>query len=160
MNQQIRRTWWRLLESSPLRQRVEPVLDRFAENIGAKNPDLIRTIGGGSNDAFVLTAHLAFMKHDQGEELAISIDMVRRGDMVVATTDICLDDGTYVADGPGATFNALELENLSKTPPNFDEWLAAFEEFLWLHEAVILKLANELDCGEAAGNRSGASHSP
>jgi hypothetical protein len=131
-----------LIESENLWLRIRPVLERFAAGVVSANPSLMQSIANITNDAFFLRAYLSFRKHNDGNDIAISVEAILAGDQLNITTDICWDDGEVLAVGPSSK---LSVDNSrSSVVATANEWVIEFEKFLQAQEANILKVALEL----------------
>ena len=120
-----------------------PMLTRFAAQIASNTNPLITDVRNVATDAFPMTACASFLKDQQGEGLAVTVSV--RGDesVLVVESDICMDDGTILAEGPSLTLSLL------KEPDRVDglvaQWLKSFDTFLLDKERDVVAATLRLD---------------
>lgn len=110
----------------PLWIRLHPLLDVFARQVAESHPGLRARVDGSANDVFLLRAHAAFIKSNNGDEIAISVDVIPKGAAIGITSDLCMDKGEILAVGPGAEIPLSEISSLAAT----SDWLRRFRQFL------------------------------
>lgn len=122
-----------------LMPRLRPILVSFADTILGANPTLTYDLGGTENDAFLLRAYLSFRMHDDGDEVAVTVDVNTDADTLNVVSDVCGDDGLVIAVGPATT------EPWRQGQPIPDDalrnWLTQFERFLRSNERVVVRAA-------------------
>jgi hypothetical protein len=122
--------------------RLQPILTGFAERLVAADPILIRNLGRTANDAFPLRAYLTFMRHPNGDEVAITVDVGSDGQRLTLESDVCTDQGRIIAVGPSTSIDLSE--NPSRIEDGIHGWLRAFEEFLMVNEAATASAVSQL----------------
>lgn len=95
-----------------------------------------------ANDAFLLRAFLTLKKHAQGEELAVCVDVRHINELLAIDSDVCLDDGTIIAEGPSAELPWSEGE--SNCADGIGDWFREFERFLHDNEPAVSNAAARL----------------
>jgi hypothetical protein len=90
-----------------------------------------------------MTAYASFLKDRQGDGLAVTVSV--RGDecVLVVESDICLDDGTILAEGPSVTLSLLKEPG--KVDGLVDQWLKSFDRFLLDKERQVVAAALNLE---------------
>lgn len=83
----------------------------FASRMRRDFPSLLCDVGHYSNEAFLLRSFVGLRADNQGDELALTIDVAIRppsvyGIDLTIESDLCLEDGTIVATGPAAKFDS------------------------------------------------------
>ncbi len=129
-------------ESEKLWLQIRPVLEDCSTKVMRKNPKLIRSFGNTQNETYFLRAYLAFRNHNDGDELAVTADVMAIDDKLTIATDICYGEGQILADGPSVVFAPSDLEKISGTA--LDNWLAEFRQFLATREDEILAITSKL----------------
>lgn len=103
----------------------------FATRMRRDFPAILCDVEHYSNDAFPLRSFVSLRGDNQGDELALTIDVTTRsvtdtGTVLRIESDLCFDDGNIIATGPDAQFDTssptFELEVRS--------WGTAFDAFL------------------------------
>ena len=117
--------------------KIQRLLEAFAEKITQIDPSLISKVGNTTNDAFFVSGYLSFIRHADGDEIAISIDAQTNGEQLTIDSDVCADNGQIIAQGPTAKIS------LSDNQPNLkaalDDWLDEFGRFLQNVEPTVIK---------------------
>ena len=113
--------------------RLRVLLNGFADRIVDANPELLKYVGMSSNDAYLLRGYAAFTKCKHGDEVVLSFDIWKGNEQYLITSDVCLDDGRYLSEGPTVTISS-NLPNQS----DFDAWLDEFEVYLRKSEPILL----------------------
>jgi hypothetical protein len=117
----------------------------FGERIQGLLPSILFDVGYYSNDAFILRSYVSLRTHNEGGELAMTVDITASSPddsspTISIASDVCLDDGTIVISGPGGTFRTLA--------PGFEaaisSWNSEFDEFLNAAEADVLNVLQEM----------------
>lgn len=122
--------------------RLQEILAEFAQKLCSADPTLIRSIGRTVNDAFLLRAYLSLRKHEQGDEVAVGVDIRRVDQQLVVESDVCLDDGTVVAAGPSV--EVVLVDDDASRAAAIGDWLREFEKFLKENELVVSKATAKL----------------
>jgi len=118
------------------------LLEAFASRVQMLNPTLKCTVAHSENDAFLMRGYLSFRANDDGDEVAISVDVQRREHLLVVTSDICWDDGRIIATGPNVSISACDDgENLRAV---FNEWIDHFQQFLYDSEPALFEALSQL----------------
>ena len=98
------------------------------EKINSINGDSISpSIGRTANDFFLLRAFIAYAS--ENDELSISVDIQSCNDGVIITSDICLENGEIIAEGP--TMNLGKLSNEKVITINLKKWESLFKKFIF-----------------------------
>ncbi len=122
--------------------RLHVLLAAFAERATMVDPTLIHSIGSSSNDAFLLRAYVAFRRHADGEEVAITVDVQTDSDQLTVVSDVSTDNGQVIAVGPSTTIPTLG--NQLSTKGELDEWLDEFKGFLREVEPTVAMTTSKL----------------
>lgn len=121
---------------------LHTLLEVFTKKINIVDPTLICSVGNYSNEAYLLFGYLSFMRHGDGNEVAITLGVQTDGEQLTAVSDVCTDEGIIIADGPSATIS------LSSNQPNIkvalDEWLEEFGQFLQEIEPTVIANVSKL----------------
>jgi hypothetical protein len=124
-------------QSEFLWKSIFPLLQRFAEQISAKEPAIKSTIGKSSNDTFLLRCYVGFGKLDSDEEISITVDASLDKGMLMLTSDLCSDNGEVIADGPNSNLiplvDKLSTESIAAWLQNFDAFLDRTRNVALLH---------------------------
>jgi hypothetical protein len=107
----------------------------FAKRMQGFVPSILCNVGHYSTEAFLLRSFVSLRADNAGDELAMTVDITTQSasdtsSTVLIESDICLDDGTIVAPGPSATFDASSRDfeaDLSSWSKEFDAFLNASE---------------------------------
>jgi hypothetical protein len=122
--------------------RLHVVLTAFADQLAAADSALISDLGRSANDTFLLRAYLSFRRHNDGNEVAITVDVQSKGQQLTIESDACSDDGKVIASGPSA---AIPLSTIpSNVDSAIDDWLCEFDRWLLVSELAIAKAASRL----------------
>jgi hypothetical protein len=117
----------------------------FAERIRGLLPSILCDVGYYSNDAFFLRSYVSLRTDNEGDELAMTVDITApsasdANSTVSIASDVCLDDGTIAVSGPSATLGA--------STPGFEaaisSWNNEFDEFLKASEVDVLNVLQEM----------------
>jgi hypothetical protein len=117
----------------------------FATRIQGFLPSILCDVGHYSNDAFLLRSFVSLRTHNEGDELAMTVDIKTQSATEASTTisietDLCLDDGTIVATGPSA-----EFETSSRGfETAISSWSKNFDAFLHASEVDVLNVLTEM----------------
>ena len=84
--------------------------------------------GESKTDAFPLRAFLAFRRRNDGEEIAITIDLYERYEKIIIEASSCKDDGKIIAMGPSSAL--LTSDKGLSVEIEIDGWLSQFEQWL------------------------------
>jgi hypothetical protein len=77
---------------------------RAAVALSTDHPTLSWSCGHSDNDAFPFRAYASFSGGGPEEtDVVVSFDVLRKGDELLFSTDIALEDGQVLADGPTGT---------------------------------------------------------
>jgi hypothetical protein len=121
-------------------QRLEPQLVDFAQRIAASNPALTYSVGRSENAAFPLRAYATLSRSAdaQESEVAVTVDAKAEDGRMTVSSDVCLDNGEVIAEGPmvaiGLSESAEDGEGALRT------WIAEFEKFLTSAESSVAAL--------------------
>lgn len=122
--------------------RLNALLETFAEKVTKNDSTLICRVVNTTNKAYLLRGYLSFMKHEDGNEVAITLGVQTNGKELTAVSDVCTDEGVIIADGPSTTIS------LSGNQPNIkvalDEWLDKFGRFLEDVEPTVITSVSKL----------------
>jgi len=118
---------------------LHTTLSAFAEKIAMRNSSVICDVRRTINEAFLLRAYLAFRRHVDGEELAITVDIRSDDKQMAMESDVCKEDGTVLMTGPLA-----EIHWTEGVQPALDDWVHEFEQFLSKSEAEIVAAVSRL----------------
>jgi deoxyribose-phosphate aldolase len=73
---------------------------RAAESLSAEHPTLSWSCGHSDNEAFPFRAYASFSGGTDETDVVISFDVLRKGDELLYSADIALEDGRVLANGP------------------------------------------------------------
>jgi hypothetical protein len=116
---------------------LSSILTRFANRVVAVKPTLHYDLGTTKNDAFVLRAYLSLRQHDDGDEVAVTVDMTADSELVTVVCDVCTDAGDIIALGPVAKIPWANQQFASEDIVTV--WLDDFDRFLHKVEADVLE---------------------
>ncbi len=111
-----------------LLHKIQPIVETFASSLRRSNPALICDFGGTSNDAFLLRVYLSLRANDDGEEIAITVDVRADDRMLTVVSDICGGDGQIIRVGPEA--RAAWVDGQPVPDDVLRTWLSEFDQFL------------------------------
>ena len=75
-----------------------------AESLSAEHPTLRWSCGHSDNEAFPFRAYASFSEgRAEQTDVVVSFDVLRKGDELLYSTDIALEDGQVLAEGPTGT---------------------------------------------------------
>lgn len=115
-------------------QKLTSVLDAFLIEIMPLGEDIKHSLNCYSNSAFPLRGYLAFIKSRDGDEIAITINIQKKGEQLIICSDIAGDNGTIVSDGPSLILPNLDDDNFDV---EFNKWLTMFVDFLQLKKDTL-----------------------
>lgn len=118
--------------------RLQLLFASLVEYVCSSRGDFIHNIGKSSNSAFPLRAYLTFMKDKNGDEIAVTVDIVNRDGKYFVEADICGVDGLIVAEGPSTQIAGLSEKSLIL-------WLEEYEAFLKSNKNVVKEKAADLE---------------
>ncbi|TPK59213.1 hypothetical protein FJ546_22275 [Mesorhizobium sp. B2-4-19] len=120
--------------------RVRPILIGHAEIVKELSQNILYNIGYSSNEHFPIRCYLSFLTNTRGDELAIVADFETMANGLNVKSDIGLDTGLVLADGPASVLvvSGESFEN------GFAKWLEDFRNFLSENEQKIAKIASTL----------------
>lgn len=122
--------------------RLERVLIAHSNRVASLAPSLIRQYGRTKSDAFALGGYLSSMKDKQGDEVAINIDVYKKGEILIVESNACTSDGAIIADGPTSILPiASDQASIDVT---LDAWIKNFELFLSTCEPAVLSAISRL----------------
>jgi len=124
-------------------QALRPVLTRFADRVGRDISPLIVDIRRVTSETFPMTAYASFLKDRQGDGLAVTVSVRGDENVLVIESDICMDSGTILAEGPSVTLSLLK--DSGKVDGLVDHWLKSFDVFLLDNEREVVAAAQSLD---------------
>jgi hypothetical protein len=118
---------------------LHPLLDAFAKQVTASDPDVYYSVERFSNDAYFLSGYISLFKDAAaGDALAISVDAFWADDgMVALSSDACMDDetGEILAEGPAV---CVQLSEISLPHEGtVTQWLSELKDFLSSIEALV-----------------------
>lgn len=114
--------------------RLQEVMANFSVRLSNEDSELRCSIVRLRNEAFPLRGYLAFQKHSN-DEVAIFVDMQCDEFEASISSDVSLEDGFVIADGPSLSVPLVvskvefELE--------IECWIKNFGKFLEFNEVVI-----------------------
>lgn len=111
------------------------LLNGYVGSVVKGHPNLKGSVVVGRNDAFPMRVFAAFKSSNADRELAVTVELRKRGDQLVLTSDICWDGGEVLCDGPSQTFP--ELGGQSHWARDLSLWLGTFEFFLHQSRSVV-----------------------
>ncbi len=118
--------------------RLQSLFVSLIQYVCSSKDDFIHNVGKSSNDAFPLRAYLTFMKDKNGDEIAVTVDVVNRNGNYFFEADICGEDGLILAEGPSAEMMEITEKELSS-------WLEEYESFLKSSQSLVKEKAAELE---------------
>jgi hypothetical protein len=80
-----------------------------------------------SNDFFFIRTYVSFSMRPGEEAVVISLDCKIRHENLIIETDLCLGDGTVIAEGPAG---AVAIDKISSFMRPDSEWGRSFHEFM------------------------------
>jgi hypothetical protein len=116
-------------------------LAELAEGIHRSRPSIFCDVGYYSNDAFFLRSYVSLRIDNEGEGLALTVDITapsanESSATIAIESDVCLDDGTMVVAGPSGKFGTLT--------PGLEaalcSWADEFDAFLKASEVDVLNV--------------------
>jgi hypothetical protein len=117
----------------------------FAEGIQRALPSILCDVGYYSTDAFFLRSYVSLRTDNEGDELAMTVDITAPSASDPSSTisiesDVCLDDGTIVVLGPSVKFGT--------STPGFEaaisSWTDEFDKFLKASEVDVINVLQEM----------------
>jgi hypothetical protein len=117
----------------------------FATRIQGHMPSVQIDVGHYSNDAFMLRSYVSIRADNDGDELAMTVDIrtlpaIDAGTTISIESDICMDDGTIVAAGPSAVFGDSALNS----EVHISAWCKEFDAFLRKSEHRVVNALEEI----------------
>jgi hypothetical protein len=117
----------------------------FAEGIQRALPSILCDVGYYSNDAFFLRSYVSLRTDNEGDELAMTVDITAPSASDPSSTisiesDVCLDDGTIVASGPSGKFGT----STTGFEAAISSWTNQFDEFLKASEVDVINVLQEM----------------
>jgi hypothetical protein len=112
-----------------LESKIRPRFEALSAKVEAIEQPIASTIGFSKNDHFPLRAYLSFLRDRTGDEIAVSVDVVKNNDGGYAVQcDLSKGDGEILAEMPSLNIelNAPTIENSA----SIDRWVTNFERFL------------------------------
>jgi hypothetical protein len=109
-------------------KQLEGVLQLLAAQLLAGHADFKFNIGSSSNSVFPLRAYLTILRSNDGDELAITVDIKSLEDGLLIESDVVGEEGAIIADGP-----SLELHGDLSGPTSqamIDEWFKSFNRLI------------------------------
>jgi hypothetical protein len=130
---------------SALRTDVLAKSAEFAKRIQGVAPSILCDIGHYSNESFLLRAFVSLRSDNDSDELAMTVDITAQPRSDESTTisirsDVCLDDGTVLAEGPSAEFESASLGNETA----ISSWNKEFDAFLKTSEVDVVQVLREM----------------
>jgi hypothetical protein len=127
----------------------------FAERIRGLLPSILSDVGYYSNDAFFLRSYVSLRIDNEGDELAMTVDITAPSardpsSAISIASDICQGDGTIVVSGPGGTFGA----STQGCDAAISSWNSKFDEFLEASESDVLEMLQEMLSNAYSGERA------
>lgn len=129
-------------DSEELWYHIRPLLEDFATIVEEANPHLTKSLKSSANGSLFLRAYLAFRKSNDGDEVAITIDVKVDNGLLSVESDVCGEGGVILASGPSSIFTLADFK--SNTSIAFATWLKEFEHFLQTERNSILKATSQL----------------
>lgn len=109
-------------------EKTRSILEPLAEEVSQRMPAATLRFYQSENDAFWLRGYLSIMVSAQGDELAVVVSGQRSNGGIILTSDISMDDGETLGEGPTASIPLSELSRLTDGPT--EQWLIQFSKFL------------------------------
>jgi hypothetical protein len=134
---------------SALRAAVLVKLGKYAKRLQGHMPTVLCEVGHFSNESFLLRAFVSLRTDVDSDELALSVDITSQRRINASTTvsvesDLCLDNGTIVAAGPSAEFDASSPQAAAE----IFSWNKAFDAFLTESEAEAITVLRAMSSGQ------------
>ena len=96
-------------------QALNECFTRIADLLRAERPTLEWTSGHSDNEAFAFRAFASFSTRGPGEEdVVVSVDFERREGELYYSSDVAMEDGQVLADGPSGTLILATEEAVRK----------------------------------------------
>jgi hypothetical protein len=118
--------------------RLQLLFVSLIEYVCNSRDNFIHDVGKSSNSTFPLRAYLTFMRDKNGDEIAVTVDVVNRDGKHFIEADICGEDGLILAEGPSAQMTEL-------TEMSLISWLEEYEVFLKANQNKVKEKAAELE---------------
>jgi hypothetical protein len=108
-------------------------------------PSILCDVGHYSTEAFLLRSFVSLRSDNEGDELAMTVDITTQSASDTSPkfsieSDICLDDGTIVATGPSAKFDASSRH----FEADISSWSKEFDAFLKASEVDVINVLKEM----------------
>lgn len=115
----------------------------FAQRIQTAVPSIICDVGKSSNSAFLLRSFVSLRAENDGDELAVTIDISHPDNETISIdADICMDDGRIIAAGPSVQFPAKNVRTISIDAVS--AWSSAFDNFLRASEPTVVQVISKM----------------
>jgi hypothetical protein len=125
-----------------LSSQLRSTLLDFAGRVRAVSPALVCDFGSSKNDAFLLRVYLSLSLRGDGEEVAVTVDVMVTEDVLNIVSDVCQDSGQVIAVGPSA---AIPWDGDQPTQNDtLTIWLREFNKFLSDSESKVVEIASTL----------------
>jgi hypothetical protein len=140
---------------SALRDDVLAKSAEFATRIQGVVPWTLCDVGHYSTEAFLLRSFVSLRSDNDGDELAMSVDITAQSGSDASTTisiqsDVCLNDGTILAKGPIAEFKSPG----PAAETAISSWNREFEAFLKASEADVVRTLKEMTSRKKVSHNS------
>jgi len=100
---------------------------------------------------FLFSAFLVFQPDREQDELALGVNVTREGLIVNISSDLCLETGQIVLDGPSSS---VDYEKLLRDPSAaLEDWIEEFQRFLPHCKAPILHFWSDLKREKGPGSK-------
>ncbi len=126
--------------------RIDEKFKRLAPKLLLNHPDYKFITGINSNESYPLRAFISIFKNSQSEELAISIDIKKQNSFFLLEGDVCLQDGTIIAEVPSIQFSGEDTQ--TKIEIQLEQWLSDFDKTIIENSkniAAAIEAIEELD---------------
>jgi hypothetical protein len=123
----------------------ETLSDRFrrvASSLMNAHPTMTWSCGHSDNESFPFRAYASFSGRGQETDVVISVDVLRRDDELHLNSDLALEDGQILADGPS---DVLQLTaDSARLRMRIEETISEVADFILSSEAVIDRTIREV----------------
>ena len=112
-----------------LESKIRPNLEAVSAKVESIEQPITSMIGFSKSDYFPLRAYLSFLRHKNGDEIVVSVDVVKKHDGGFSIEcDISKGDGEILAEMPSLSIE-IDLPTIENSS-SIDRWITSFEIFL------------------------------
>jgi hypothetical protein len=109
---------------------------RIASSLMKAHPTMTWSCGHSDNESFPFRAYASFSGRGRQEtDVVISVDVLRRDDGLQFSSDLALEDGQILADGPSGVLQLTA--DTARLRMRIEETISQIADFILSSEAVI-----------------------